>query len=46
VNEQPFTRSLGGVVLPEGMREVFIRARDNVDGWGEAVTPFTLPSGP
>ncbi len=33
VNEQPFTRSLGNVMLPDGTREVFIRARCSVDGW-------------
>ena len=26
VNEQPFTRSLGPVTLPDGTREVFVRA--------------------
>jgi hypothetical protein len=35
VNEQPFTRSLGGVSIPEGTTKVFIRARTNTDGWGE-----------
>jgi len=39
VNEQPFTRSLGGVNIPEGMKQVQIQARDNLDGWaGELVT--------
>lgn len=42
VTEQPFTRSLGGVEIPEGMDTVMIRARTNVDGWGEAVFPLTL----
>ena len=45
VDEQPFTRSLGGVVIPEGMETVMIRARTNVDGWGEAVFPLTLNQG-
>ena len=40
VNEQPFTRSLGGVVIPEGITAVTIRARDNVDGWTD--TPYLL----
>ena len=31
--EQPFTRSLSGVVVPNGVNEVIIRARDNVHGW-------------
>ena len=33
VNEQPFTRSLGGVAIPDGVTEVFIRTRCNVDSW-------------
>lgn len=33
VNEQPFTRSLSGVVFPDGTRAVFIRAKCSVDGW-------------
>ncbi len=32
-HEQPFTRSLSGVAVPEGVGEVMIRARCNVDGW-------------
>jgi hypothetical protein len=43
VNEQPFTRSLGGVMIPEGITEVTIRARDNVDGWTTATYSYTLP---
>ncbi len=41
-NEQPFTRSLSGVVIPEGASRVQIRARCNVDGWGEPIV-FDLP---
>ncbi|PWR03871.1 hypothetical protein DKT77_03925 [Meridianimarinicoccus roseus] len=37
VNEQPFTRALGGIDIPDGTAEVTIRARCNVDGWGEAM---------
>lgn len=33
VTEQPFTRSLSGVMLPDGLREVFIRARCSAEGW-------------
>ncbi len=33
VNEQPFTRSLNGVVFPDGTREVFVRAHCSIDGW-------------
>ena len=32
VNEQPFTRSLVGVVIPEAIEEVTIRAHDSVHG--------------
>ncbi|MEO1537377.1 MAG: hypothetical protein AAFR73_06570 [Pseudomonadota bacterium] len=42
VEEQPFTRSLSGVAIPEGMTEVFIEARTNVDGWGNARFPVSL----
>jgi len=42
VNEQPFTRSLSGVMIPNGTTEVFVRARDNVDGWSEMVRAFSL----
>jgi len=34
VNEQPFTRSLSGIEIPEGLTEVIIRARDSVHGYG------------
>ena len=43
VNEQPFTRSLGGVTIPDGTREVMIEARDNVGGWSGTPVKFTLP---
>ena len=42
VNEQPFTRSLGGVTVPEGTGTVFIRARCLVDGWGDPVFALGL----
>ena len=35
VAEQPFTRSLSGVVVPEGAQVVYVRARCNVDGWSD-----------
>jgi len=43
VNEQPFTRSLGGVVIPAGSERVFIRAHDNVHGWSAVLFEITLP---
>lgn len=33
VEEQPFTRGLSHVQIPEQMQTVFIEARDNVHGW-------------
>ena len=35
VNEQPFTRSLSGVGIPDDATVVYIRARDSVGGWSE-----------
>lgn len=43
VNEQPFTRSLSGVVIPKGVTEVTIRAHDSVHGWAEQVLVIQLP---
>lgn len=34
VDEQPFTRSLNGVTIPDGTDRVEIRARDSVHGFG------------
>ena len=42
VNEQPFTRSLSGVTIPEGATSVFIRARDNVTGWDDTLFEVKL----
>jgi hypothetical protein len=33
-NEQPFTRSLRGVRIPEGVDRVVVRASDSVHGFG------------
>jgi hypothetical protein len=33
-NEQPFTRSLSDVEIPEGISEVIVRARDSVHEYG------------
>ncbi|MEM8663234.1 MAG: hypothetical protein AAGF49_03820 [Pseudomonadota bacterium] len=41
VEEQPFTRSLSGVAIPDGVDKVLVRAVDSVHGPGDAVT-FTL----
>ncbi|GIT90054.1 hypothetical protein JANAI62_04630 [Jannaschia pagri] len=42
--EQPFTRSLGGVEIPDGIETVVIRAHDNVHGWGKDLV-LELPDG-
>ena len=34
VGEQPFTRSLSRIEIPDGVNEVFVRARDSVHGYG------------
>lgn len=41
-HEQPFTRSLSGVRVPEGVEEVVIRARDSVHGWSKATRRVKL----
>jgi hypothetical protein len=35
VKEQPFTRSLKAVMVPDGTTTVYIRARCSKDGWSE-----------
>lgn len=42
VAEQPFTRSLSGVAIPEDVGRIRIEARDNVHGWGGATVELTL----
>ena len=43
VDEQPFTRSLGGVAIPEAITEVTVRAHDSADGYGGAEMIVPLP---
>lgn len=43
VGEQPFTRSLSGVRIPDGLAEVRIRAHDSVHGNGGAEMDVSLP---
>jgi hypothetical protein len=45
VTEQPFTRSLSGVTVPDGTTTVYIRARTNVEGWGEDRLLLSLDGG-
>jgi len=46
--EQPFTRSQSGILIPEGITKVQVRAHDLVDGFGGevVVVDLTLASGP
>ncbi len=43
-NEQPFTRSLNGVAVPDGITEVTLRAKDSVHEYGGAEITVTLPA--
>ena len=43
VEEQPFTRSLNGVRIPEGIDEIIVRARDSRDGYGGRTLRVKLP---
>ena len=42
VSEQPFTRSLNAVMVPDGARRIFVRARCSVDGWNTDSTAVAL----
>lgn len=41
-NEQPFTRSLSGVSVPQNLSEVKIRAHDSVHGWSDQLYTVRL----
>ncbi len=43
-NEQPFTRSLSGVVIPPEIEEVIIRAGDSVHDFGGEELSVKLPA--
>jgi hypothetical protein len=44
VEEQPFTRSLGGVEIPPELGHVYIRTRTSVTGWADEVSaPVAVP---
>ena len=42
VDEQPFTRSLSGVKIPESIDKITVRAHDNVHGLGMTTPPISL----
>jgi hypothetical protein len=48
VDEQPFTRSLSGIAIPEGATEITVRAHDSLHGYGgqEVKVDLTRSSGP
>ena len=43
VDEQPFTRSLGGVQIPPSLDRVLIRGHDSRHGYGPAPLEIELP---
>ncbi|MFN2228049.1 MAG: hypothetical protein ACK2UY_17130 [Anaerolineae bacterium] len=45
VDEQPFTRSQGGITIPQGVSQVRVRAHDLVDGWGGQEVVVDLEAG-
>ncbi len=44
VNEQPFTRSLSGVNIPNNINQVSVRAHDSVHAYGGRVVTLDIPS--
>jgi len=42
-NEQPFTRSLSGVKIPQGVSQVKIRARDKLHGYSSQEFVVDIP---
>jgi len=45
VEEQPFTRALTGLAIPEGTVRIFIRTRTTKTGWGQQIFPLDMPQG-
>ncbi len=43
VDEQPFTRSLSGVKIPEMIKEVTVRAHDSMHGYGGKTVTVAVP---
>ncbi len=41
-SEQPFTRSQSGIVIPDGITQVTVRAHDLIDGWGGKIIVVDL----
>lgn len=43
-NEQPFTRSLDDVEIPDEVEEVVVEGRDLANGWGGGTVTIAVPS--
>lgn len=41
-NEQPFTRTLANVLIPEGVNVVYVEAHDKVHGWAKQKVRINL----
>lgn len=41
--EQPFTRSLSGVEIPDEVLEITVQGRDQISGWGGATLTVPVP---
>jgi hypothetical protein len=44
-NEQPFTRSLTGLLIPDHVASITVEGRDQVHGWGGDTVELEVPSG-
>jgi len=44
VDEQPFTRSLSGVKIPDTIKEVTVRAHDSEHGYGGKTVTVVIPT--
>ncbi len=43
-NEQPFTRSLTGLEIPDGVTNITVEGRDQAHGWGGDTVEIEVPS--
>lgn len=43
VNEQPFTRTLSAVRIPANLKQIIVKAKDTVHGYGGLEQTVTLP---
>jgi len=42
-NEQPFTRSLSGLVIPGNISKVTVQGRDKINGYGGKTLEISVP---